>query len=154
MKNVTYAVLALLVVLLSNCKKDDPDPMKELSDDITTGLWKISQLVTDDLNLTMQYETQWLVFTTEKAPESPSELFNRLILTDGSHTVHGTWIFIAGGPEEDCRYFLSVAFIQNSELEPVSARWGIESHSKGRLRLVKPVQEHSSDLRFMLLERK
>jgi len=94
-----------------------------------------------------------LTFSPDKAPESPQEIFNRLTAVDEINQYLGTWIFMRGNRDEAYPYFLSVSFINNNALQQVSAKWGIESHTTGNLRLANPEQEFSEDTRIMILEK-
>ena len=151
MKQSIFGILSLLLILFYSCKKDEPDPMEVLFNTVTTGTWYISEVTIGDTDLTSQFEPYSLTFTREKDPESPQQEFNRLILSDGSNIVLGTWIFMAAGPGEEYKTFLSTAFVNNSGFQPISARWGVKSYSDNRIELIKPSEEFSTDTRLMVL---
>jgi hypothetical protein len=153
MTRTGYLLYILLLVIIQGCEKEKENPQEKLNKDITSGTWKISQLTIDDINLTSEFEQYSLIFSPEKAPESPQEIFNRLNATDGNNQYQGTWIFMHGNRDEAYTYYISVSFGNISTLQPVSARWGIDSHSTGSLRLVKPAQEFSEDIRIMVLKK-
>jgi hypothetical protein len=140
-------------MIMPGCDKKEENPQEKLNNDITSGTWKITQLIIDDNNPTSEFEHFRLTFSPDKAPESPQEIFNRLIAADGNNQYQGTWIFSHGNREEAFTYFLSVSFINNDALQPISARWGIDFHTIGNLRLVKPEQEFSEDTRIMVLKK-
>jgi hypothetical protein len=153
MRNSGYFIFILLFVTLQGCRKKEENPQEKLNTDITSGIWKITQIEIDNTNLTSEFEHYRLTFSPSKAPESPQEIFNRLIATDGNNQYLGTWIFMHGNHEEEFKYFLSVSFINDNAFQPISARWGIDSHTTGNLRLVKPEQELSKDIRNMVLQK-
>jgi hypothetical protein len=153
MRNTYYFIFILLLVIIQGCEKEEEHPQERLNKDITSGTWKIIQLKIDDNNLTPEFEQYRLTFSPDKAPESPQEIFNRLIAADGNNQYQGTWIFSHGNHEEAYTYFLSVSFINNEAFQPISARWGIDSHTLGNLRLIKPKQEFSEDTRIMVLKK-
>jgi hypothetical protein len=153
MRKTCYIIFILLLVIMHGCKKEEEHPQERLNKDITSGTWKITQLIIDDNNLTAEFEQYRLTFSPDKDPESPQEIFNKLIATDGNNQFQGTWIFIHGNPEDAYTYFISLSFINNNTVQPISARWGIDSHTIGNLRLIKPKQEFSEDTRIMVLKK-
>ncbi len=146
-------VLGLYAICFVSCKKDESDPLETLTADLSTDTWYISKLTVDNNDITDQFENFSLIFTLEKDIESPQKIFNKLLLGNGSDSYRGTWIFTAAGPEEDYNNFLSIAFVNNSEFQFISARWGIHSHTVGKVELMKPAGDSDSDIRVMVLEK-
>ncbi len=136
---------------MNGCKKDEPNPLETLQDDLTTGTWFISELTVDNNEITGQFEQYRLAFTLEKDPESPQMIFNKLLLSDTSNTFRGTWIFFATNEDEEYKNSISIAFVNNNEFQSISARWGVKSHTKGKIELIKEAEELSPDRRVMVL---
>lgn len=151
MKTTVFSYAILLAMVMTCCKKKEENPLDHLHKDLVAGRWKITELMIDNRNLTPGFQQYRLTFSPEKAPESPMEYFNRLIVTDGENQVQGTWIFTHANREEPYKYYLSVAFVSNESFQPLSARWGIESYDRGNLRLVKLSEELSPEAKVMVL---
>ena len=143
----------LFILMMSGCKKKEDNPLERLNSDLTSGTWKITQLLSGDINQTPEFEHYRLTFSKDKAPESPQEIFNRLISADRNQQYHGTWIFMHGNHDEPYTYFLSVAFINDTIFQPISTRWGIDTHTTGNLQLHKQAEEYSTDSRIMVLKK-
>jgi hypothetical protein len=141
------------LIMSSGCKKQEENPQQIMNEDITSGTWKISQLMVDNNNRTTEFGPYRLTFSTEKDPESPMEIFNKLIVTNGSSQMQGTWIFTHANQEEPYTYYLSVSLVNYESFQSISARWGIKSHVNGKFELHKPAEELSPDNRIMILEK-
>jgi hypothetical protein len=152
MKNFAFLFYSLLIITLG-CKKQEVNPQQILNDDLTSGTWKISRLIIDDDIMTTDFGQYRFTFSPEKAPESPMEIFNRLIVTDGSSQMQGTWIFTHANQKEPYTYYLSVSLVNYESFQPISARWGIKSHVTGKFELHKPAADLSPDNRIMILEK-
>jgi hypothetical protein len=152
MKNILFFVACVSALLIPSCKKHEhPDPFKTIGDDITNGSWKISQLLIDDIDNTGQFLQHRLSFSFDKTEIAQGYFFNTIILSNGIDSTPGTWIFIHPGPEENFKALIAINVV--NELHPLSAAWGVDSHTKGQLRLVKPVREFSADVRTMVLDK-